>query len=233
MSENRKSPLIVHQTVSLATANSLRERILRGEFTEGQPLLQDALAAEYGVSRIPLREALRQLESEGLVTSIPHRGCAVAVLSLDEISELYEIRALLECDILAYAIPHLTESHFERAQKVLDSWEDTTYSGPNGSDWGALNWEFHSILYEPSNRPRTLMLIKNLHHSPDRHARMKLTLAYGFDRAQNEHRELLKLCREKKVDEAVDVLRRHILEASRSLVRFMLEQRAKENAASA
>jgi len=78
---------IERQTVAAATTRALREKILSGEIGEGEQLRQDALAAEYGVSRIPLREALRQLEAEGLVSFYPHRGAVVSTLSLAEIEE--------------------------------------------------------------------------------------------------------------------------------------------------
>ncbi len=213
MNDMGSGPLIVRQTVSTATANSLRERILRGDFMEGQSLLQDALAAEYGVSRIPLREALRQLESEGLVTSIPHRGYMVVSLSMEEIVERCEIRALMECDVLERAIPYMTSDHFDRAEKVLDKCEHLLAGDTAAYDHGNMNWEFHSILYSASNRQRSIKLISSLHHSPDRLVRMKVASTIGLNRILREHRELLELCRQGKTTEAVECLRAHILEA--------------------
>src|SRR3954462_13104423 len=98
---------IQRQTIASMTVEALRERILRGDYPEGEPLRQDALADELGVSRIPVREALRQLEAEGLVTFNPHRGAVVSSLSLDEIVELFELRADIECDLLARAVPRM------------------------------------------------------------------------------------------------------------------------------
>ena len=90
----RKS--LQHRTISSAVAEELRRRIVDGEFQSGFQLRQDALAAEFGVSRIPVREALMQLEAEGLVKIHPHRGAIVSELSTEEIEELFELRALLE-----------------------------------------------------------------------------------------------------------------------------------------
>jgi len=213
----RSNSLIIHQTVSSATANSLRERILQGEFEEGRPLIQDVLAAEYGVSRIPLREALCQLETEGLVTSIPHRGYMVAVLSQEEAIELSEIRVLIECDVLAYAVPRMTEDHINRAQKVLDECEKILMTDGDEFKLGALNLEFHSILYEPSNRKRSLKLISNLRHSPDQLVRMKASAAVGLKEIHRKHTEILEFCRQGKVDEAVESMREHILAAVEAL----------------
>ena len=220
--------LIVRQTITSATAESIRSRIFSGDFKEGQSLLQDALAAEYGVSRIPLREALRQLESEGLVTSIPHRGYAVTVLSMDEMVEHFEIRAVLEVDVMTRAIPNLTDDHFERAQKILDHCASLKPTPDEDYGWGDLNWEFHSILYEPSNRPRTLKVISGLHHGPDRLLRGKAALVNGFDKVMLEHRQLLDLCREGNVDAAADTLKFHILDAAQAIIGFMEAKADKE-----
>src|SRR3954452_24316566 len=95
------------QTLTGMTADAIRERILLGHYPEGEPLRQDALGAELGVSRIPVREALRQLEAEGLVTYSPHRGAVVSHLSLKEIRELFELRALIEADLTRRSVPRM------------------------------------------------------------------------------------------------------------------------------
>src|ERR1700712_1705184 len=99
---------IQRQTIASMTVEALRERILRGDYPESEPLRQDALADELGVSRIPVREALRQLEADGLVTFSPHRGAVVSSLSLEEIHELFELRADIEVDLLRRALPQMT-----------------------------------------------------------------------------------------------------------------------------
>ncbi|MDR7541769.1 MAG: GntR family transcriptional regulator, partial [Armatimonadota bacterium] len=90
-------------------ADVLREAILRGILLAGQQLRQDEIARELGVSHIPVREALRQLEAEGLVRLRPYRGFEVSELSPEEVEELYEIRIPLECQALRLAFPHLTD----------------------------------------------------------------------------------------------------------------------------
>src|SRR5688572_3432450 len=90
---------LVTVTVADAATRELRQRIMSGELADGTPLRQDALAAELGVSRIPIREALSRLESEGLVASYPHRGYVVTALSSEEISELFDLRSLLEPEL--------------------------------------------------------------------------------------------------------------------------------------
>src|SRR3954468_13173259 len=106
---------IQRQTIASMTITALRERILRGDYPEGLPLRQDAIANELGVSRIPVREALRQLEAEGLVTFSPHRGAIVSTMSLKEIRELFELRAEIESGLLRRAIPEMSAEDFARA----------------------------------------------------------------------------------------------------------------------
>ena len=120
---------IQRQTIASMAVEALRERILRGDYPDGEPLRQDALADELGVSRIPVREALRQLEAEGLVTFSPHRGAVVSSLSLAEIEELFELRAEIECDLLRRAIPKTTKEQLDRATRSLDEFEDALQRG--------------------------------------------------------------------------------------------------------
>jgi DNA-binding GntR family transcriptional regulator len=217
---------IERQTVAAATTRALREKILSGEIGEGEQLRQDALAAEYGVSRIPLREALRQLEAEGLVSFYPHRGAVVSTLSLAEIEELFEIRALIEPDVLRRAIPKLTEDDFLRAEEILDTARASFQSATHVGQWGELNWKFHSTLYAPAGRPRSMAVIEKLNINIDRYLRIQLLLTNGTGRAYDDHHAMLDACRERDVAGATRMLKRHILEAGRSLVECLQQQRA-------
>lgn len=226
-------PLVVpiqRQTIASMTVEALRERILRGDYPEGEPLRQDALADDLGVSRIPVREALRQLEAEGLVTFSPHRGAVVSSLSLDEIDELFELRAEIECEILARAIPRMTADQLERATDVLDEFDDALATG-EATRWGPLNWHFHAALYAPANRNLTMGVLQKLHQHSDRYFRMQVLLAHGGERANTEHRAIANAVCAKDVESATELMRSHILGAGRSLHAMLQEQRAATPAA--
>ena len=223
----RAATPIQRQTIASMTVEALRERILRGDYPDGEPLRQDALADELGVSRIPVREALRQLEAEGLVTFNPHRGAVVSTLSLDEIVELFELRADIECDLLARAIPCMTKDHLERAFDVLDDFDDALRSG-QASRWGPLNWHFHAALYTPANRNFTMSLLQKLHQHSDRYFRMQVLLTRGGAKANEEHRAIANAVRKKDVNTAIDLMRAHILGAGCSLVELLQQQRGEE-----
>src|SRR5262250_2935783 len=110
---------IPRQSLTSAVADKLRDQIIRGEIAEGTQLRQDAIATQYQVSRIPVREALRQLDAEGLIAIVPNRGAVVPALSPDDIEEIFLIRALFEPEVLKRSIPHLTEEDLAEADAVL------------------------------------------------------------------------------------------------------------------
>ncbi|HVX41261.1 MAG TPA: GntR family transcriptional regulator [Gemmatimonadaceae bacterium] len=215
---------IQRQTIASMTIEALRERILRGDYPEGEPLRQDALAEELGVSRIPVREALRQLEAEGLVTFNPHRGAVVSSLSLAEIEELFELRADIECDLLRRAIPCMGVEHLERATDVLDEFQAALEAG-EASRWGPLNWHFHAALYAPADRKFTMGVLQKLHQHSDRYFRMQVLLAHGGERANEEHREIIGAVRKRDVKTAMQLMRAHILGSGSLLLGLLEEQR--------
>lgn len=222
---------IQRQTIASMTVEALRERILRGDYPEGEPLRQDAVADELGVSRIPVREALRQLEAEGLVTFSPHRGAVVSSLSLPDIEELFQLRAQIECDLLRHAIPRMTQEQLDRATEVLDEFEDALEAG-EATRWGPLNWHFHAAIYAPANRNFTMGVLRKLHQQSDRYFRMQVLLVHGGGRANEEHRGIAAAVGRKDLDEASELMRVHIIGAGTSLVELLREQRGAKGATS-
>jgi DNA-binding GntR family transcriptional regulator len=214
-------------SLASAVADKLREMIIRGEIQEGEQLRQDAIAEEFQVSRIPVREALRQLEAEGLIKIVAHRGAVVSSLSAEEIEELFAIRALLECQVLKVSIPNLTEADFQQAEQILDAYEKALWMKGEVGSWGRLNWQFHSTLYSRANRPYFMSIIQMLNNNGDRYTRLQLYLTQAFERAKREHRELLDLCRKRNAAEAVQLLERHILNAGQMLKEFVKQHREK------
>lgn len=221
----REARPILRQTLSSAAVDAIRERILDRTYPEGEPLRQDSLAADLGVSRIPIREALRQLEAEGLVTFNPHRGAVVSSLSIAEIAELFELRAELESDLLRRAVPLLSDDDLERAEEVLDEYE-AAFRDRDIAAWGDLNWQFHSTLYAAALRPVTLGVVERLHLHTNRYARMQLALTHGESRAQEEHRAIVAAARQRAASRACALLNAHIVGAGQSLIDFLHGERS-------
>ena len=210
---NQPLPIITNQSI----ADSLRVEILRGKLQGGQPLKQDEIAAQFGVSKIPVREALMQLKAEGLVTFYPNRGAFVSKLSAAEADEIYVMRIALEKEILARAIPHLTVSHFKQAGEILSVIDREE----NIAKWGELNWEFHSTLYWPANLPRVMQTIQTLHTNIARYLVLYLAGMDYQKKSQREHRALLQACRAGEVEKAKDILDDHLSSASMHLIKFL------------
>ena len=214
---------IPRTSLTSAVADRLREMIICGQIQEGEQLRQDAIATDLEVSRIPVREALRQLEAEGLIKIIAHRGAVVSSLSSDQIEELFDMRAVLECHVLALSIPHLTESDFKEAEAILEIYEKTLGKEGDVGSWGRLNSQFHTTLYSRANRPHFMSIIRQINNNGDRYTRLQLYLTGGIERAKKEHRMLVELCRNRDVKGACELLEQHIRAAGHAL-RESLEQ---------
>ena len=213
------TPRASYPTLHARILDSLREDILSGALIEGTALRQDQLASRYGASRIPVREALLQLEGEGLVRQQANRGYTVSKLSLAEISEEFDLRAMLEADLIMRAIPLMKRQHLSDAREVLDRLEGKGGKIVDAREWGEQNWLFHRLLLEPAGRERTLRIIHNLHRSGGRYVRMHMSLTERTkEGADIEHRKLLRACAERDVHEARRVMAEHILLARDELL---------------
>ncbi len=211
------------KTRTQVVVEAIRAQILSGQIKAGEPLRQAALAEQLNVSRIPIREALLQLEAEGLVKFEPHKGATATQISPELIDELFELRALLECDLLARSIPLLTEEHLAQARQTLLRLDDALQSPDAADRWAELNTEFHNCLYV-ANRPQSHDMVSNLNKNADRYIRMHLQFAGGIEKASSEHRKLLDLCAAGQVEAACNELRDHILHAKDEIKSFLQRQ---------
>ncbi|SFN78535.1 DNA-binding transcriptional regulator, GntR family [Bradyrhizobium sp. Rc3b] len=202
-----------HGSAHEVVREALRVLIGAGELAPGSQLRQDELAERFGTSRIPVREALRQLEAEGFVTFLPNRGAVVSDLSIDEVIELLEIRIALECHALRLAIPAMGEIDLDEAKAILHSYDEER----DPAKWGAFNCKFHETLYAPCNRPRLLSMIEANYGHVSRFTRALVSRATGKERPQREHYQLLDLCRAGEIEKAVRLLREHIVQTQKTL----------------
>ncbi|MCK0196208.1 GntR family transcriptional regulator [Ancylobacter sp. 6x-1] len=217
-------PKIGRQSLTDQIVTELRRQIITGQLAEGAPLRQERLAAELGVSRVPLREAIRQLEAEGLVVSELHKGTVVTSLSLAEIEELFQIRLVMECWLFEAAIPHLTEEDFDKAEALI---EESIRTG-NPENWGELNWRFHETLYRPGGHTIALRLLRTVHDNANRYVNLQIAVAKDVEREQADHQALLAFARLRDTKRGSDMLRMHIQRVSRNLVASLAERQRAE-----
>ena len=198
-------------------ADALRHAIVSGTVAPGEPLRQDAIAAEFGVSHIPVREALRHLAAEGLVTLRRNHGATVRGMSPDEALELLEIRGTLETQALRWALPRSDPALCDEATRLLD--EAERHDDPGA--WLAINWRFHRLLYDRAARPRLLEIIESLDRRIDRFVRLLLTRSDYRFQAQAEHRAILAAYRVGNAPAVCSLTEQHLAETARLLSEWL------------
>jgi DNA-binding GntR family transcriptional regulator len=196
--------------------SALRTAIYDGQFADGEELNQVELAHHFNVSRVPIREALRQLQAEGLVHIVAHRRTVVARLALDEILELIEMRAVLEAHMVRRCAPHVDEIGLNGLRRLCEEMDRITDYGPN---WVLRNAEFHRTLYRTNSSHTMMELIERIQLKVERYARQAGTSA-RLREAAAEHRRIVQHIEQKDYAAASAVMERHILNTGEAIRRF-------------
>ncbi len=202
----------------------LRAEIASGELKPGQKLRQEELAARFQISSTPVREALRKLEAEGLVTSVPHQGVCVTRLSAEDMADRYRIRALLETYAIKEAMRHLNEAP-ERREKLLTELEQyqaamraALHEGRT-SDVTQINYDLHMRLYEEARSPLLKQLILDLWKQ---FPFSSLWFVPGrAELALEEHEKLFAAIRQNMPDAAEEILRNHVELSGRTFLEHL------------
>ncbi|MFI0466317.1 MULTISPECIES: GntR family transcriptional regulator [Saccharopolyspora] len=198
----------------------LRRAIVSGELAPGQPIRQDTIAQRLGVSRVPLREALKTLEAEGQVIYQPHRGYSVAELSLSDLLEVYRMRELLESEAASVATERLTEADLAR---ITDAQVDVEKAADSGDLVAmiAANRRFHFALLEPAGMPRLLRVVRTLWDATDAYRAVYYNSSTNRERVRHEHDSIVAAVADRRADDLVRLLdehRRHAVDALRATI---------------
>ncbi|MCL2671368.1 MAG: GntR family transcriptional regulator [Clostridiales bacterium] len=189
---------------------ALRKAIERGDFAPGESLRQEAISATLRVSHIPVREALRHLEADGLVEVQRNKGARVVALSRKTIEDMMEIRAYISSNILKTAIPLLTEADYKRLQTIIDRQRVAT-DPIKADDW---NNEFHRRLLQPAQNQVAEKVIGLINANIDRYLRGNFYGEQAFrNRSADEHEQILTTCKTGDKNRAAYLLSQHILSA--------------------
>src|SRR5215207_7058337 len=197
-------------------ADALRDDIAGGLLQPGQALRQDELATRFGVSRIPVREALRRLEEEGLVAVHANRGAFVTTLADTEIIEIFDMRLLLEVDLVRRAVANLGDRDVDAIEAELV----TSERGAHTAEWSKLDGRFHHSLYAPAGRERQLSMVMALRGLVQRSLANE-ALPSKTETWLNDHREIVAAYRARDADKAAAIMTSH-LERARQMVRDRL-----------
>ncbi|MEO3435155.1 GntR family transcriptional regulator [Inquilinus sp. CAU 1745] len=209
-----------HRTATEFVEAALRAAILDGRLPGGTALRQEEVAHIFGVSRMPVREALRQLEAQALIDFLPHKGAVVTAISAEDAADNYAIRMALEPMALGLSIPTLTPDDIDRAADLIADMDRE----PDPGRLGELNRRFHMSLYAQAGHPRLLALTEQQLASADRYIRFTLA-ARGRDQlSQGEHRAMLEAAARGDAETAVAILRTHMATAARTIADFFRER---------
>lgn len=206
----------IERTTPDHLADALRVAIYDGQFEDGEELNQVELASYFKVSRVPIREALRQLQAENLVRSIAHRRAVVVGLDLEEMIELIEIRAILEGFLVEKAGPRLDAAALRRLNDLCDEADRIRDYGYN---WVLKNWEFHRTLYKPSGSRAAIAMVEHLNLRVERYVRR----SGGVKRlreAAAEHRRILKDIARGNYAAARERMQEHIMQTREQVRRY-------------
>jgi DNA-binding GntR family transcriptional regulator len=195
----------------------LRRRILHGDLKPGDRILADTVAEELGVSRIPVREALRVLEGERQVSYEPHRGYFVTELRFADLIELYLMRHLLEADALRRSVPKLDQEDFDRMELALAELKEA-HDNSDVARHSVANRRFHFAFLEQLEMPRLLSEIKTLYDQCDGYGSLYYNSTRNRQAVRRDHVALLKAARKRDAETTIRLLsehRAHVVEALR------------------
>jgi DNA-binding GntR family transcriptional regulator len=202
--------IIKRQTVTSSVAEELRRRIISGRYAGGEQIRQEAVAAELGVSRIPIREALLQLEAEGLVVIHTHKGAMVAALSVEDAIDLFEARLVLESILLKKAVTAASGDDVARIGRCLFEYERAVSNGAEPEMLSRLNWAFHTAMCEPARRPRMMAILLSLYAATDRYLRLQIDRPEAKAKALDDHRAIFEAFKARRSGSASKLIKAHI-----------------------
>lgn len=189
--------------------NTLREAILRGELVPGERLMELQLAAKLGVSRTPIREAIRMLEQEGLAITIPRKGAIVAGMTEKDMQDVLEIREALEELSVQVACDKITAEEIGKLQKNMKNFENSLGSG-DLKKMAQADVEFHDVIYQATHNPKLVNMLNNLREQMYRYRVEYLKNPRNHEQLLREHEAIYKGIVEKDKVTVTDMIRKHI-----------------------
>lgn len=207
---------------------TLREAIIQGRLEPGERLMEIQLAEEMGVSRTPVREAIRKLELEGFVVMVPRKGAYVAGVSVKDIVDVFEVRAALEALAAGLAAERATDEEIEEMERaVLQIYEVS--SGNNLNTLVERDTNFHELIYKASRNQRLVQIVIHLKEQIQRFRTTSLALPGRGRHAVEEHKNIVEAISSRNVELAGNLAREHIETAEQLFLTAMGEVRQKND----
>lgn len=204
--------LDLYQPLREVVYETLREAIRSGVLTSGERLMEIQVAEELGVSRTPVREAIRRLEAEGLVVMIPRRGTYVSDMSLRDISDVFEIREALEVLAASLAAERITDMEIEEFERMMVEFDEVVNKN-NVDGLVELDIRFHTKLYEASRNVRLIAILNNLREQTTRFRMTSMSVPGRMQDTLDEHRAIIEALGRRDPEEASKVTQHHLAQA--------------------
>ena len=205
--------------------NTLREAILRGDLVPGERLMELQLAAKLGVSRTPIREAIRMLEQEGLAITIPRKGAIVAGMTEKDMQDVLEIREALEELSVQVACDKITDEEIAELQKNMKHFEQSLKSG-DLKKMAQADVEFHDVIYRATDNPKLINMLNNLREQMYRYRVEYLKNPQNHEQLLQEHEAIYKGIVEKDKSAVTEMIRKHISNQV-AVVKHMIREQEK------
>lgn len=199
-------------------ARALRQRLLTGDIKPGTRLSQSKLAGAYGVSRIPVRDALQTLAGEGLL-ELGSTAATVRELSIAELQELYELREAVEPLLTRIAVPNVGLAEVTTMTTLAEQME----AGLTPDEWLSANARFHSLVYTKGHRPRMIQTTEQLRRLTDRYLYLHVGVFGNVDHLHAEHRHILAAVRAGDANTAAELTREHLATSHEFILRYLLK----------
>ncbi|KAI4452453.1 HTH-type transcriptional repressor RspR [Eubacterium plexicaudatum ASF492] len=223
MSEDLKLNMNAYLPLRDVVFQTLREAILKGDLRPGERLMELQLAAKLGVSRTPIREAIRMLEQEGLAVTIPRKGAEVARMTEKNMEDVLQIREALDDLAVQVACDKMTEQQLKNLTLAMKNFENAIQTG-NLSKIVAYDVEFHDIIYESTDNPKLVTLLSNLREQIYRYRVEYLKGKENYPMLIKEHETILEALREKNKERVVEAMHSHIRNQAETVKNIIREQ---------
>lgn len=209
-------------------SEALREAITNGVLKPGERLMEIQLAEQLGVSRTPVREAIRRLELEGFVVMIPRRGTYVSDLSIKDINDVYEVRMALDVLAAGLAAERITDDELEQMERMLVEISEYIKSG-DMDKIVELDSDFHDVLYKASRNDRLAGIIANLREQFTRFRTISMSCPGRLINTLEEHRQLVEAIAQRNSELAQKVAREHLENSEQILLQALDVKRSEEH----
>lgn len=199
----------VYRSLGEIAFQTLREAILNGSLKPGQQLVETELAKEMGISKTPIREAIRRLDSEGLIEVVPHRGAVVTGFSREDYVEIYAIRSTLEALAARLAAKNITAAEIAELKEIVAESERLIKQGEYAAALDA-NTRLHDIIYRASRNKRLVDLLNQIGEYVHAMRLKAFKIPGQAERSLHEHKEIVEALSNGDADRASDLIRLHI-----------------------